>query len=85
MTTTVEAFLGSGARVVINGRTTESTAEAIAELGGGERLVPAPGDVATAQGCEAIVKNAINELGGLDILVIAQEWPSWDRSKTSMR
>ena len=65
----VEAFLAAGARVAINGRTAESTAQAIAELGGKERLIAAPGDVATASGCEAIVKTAIKELGGLDILV----------------
>jgi len=65
----VEAFLESGARVAINGRTTESTTAAIAELGEGERLIAAPGDVATASGCESITKTAINELGGLDILV----------------
>ena len=65
----VEAFLNSGARVAINGRTIESTAEAIAELAGGEKLIPVPGDVATASGCEAILKNAIKDLEGLDILV----------------
>jgi len=65
----VEAFLDSGALVAINGRTTESTAKAIAELGNAERLISAPGDVATAAGCEAIVNNAIKDLGGLDILV----------------
>lgn len=65
----VEAFLESGARVAINGRTTESTTAAIAELGEGERLIAVPGDVATASGCESITKTAINELGGLDILV----------------
>jgi NAD(P)-dependent dehydrogenase (short-subunit alcohol dehydrogenase family) len=65
----VKAFLDSGALVAINGRTTESTAKAIAEFGGGERLIAAPGDVATASGCEAIVRNAIKDLGDLDILV----------------
>ncbi|SEF15044.1 gluconate 5-dehydrogenase/3-oxoacyl-[acyl-carrier protein] reductase [Rhizobiales bacterium GAS191] len=30
---TAQAFLNSGARVAINGRTTESVAEAIADLG----------------------------------------------------
>jgi len=64
----VKAFLDSGALVAINGRTTESTAKAIAEFGGGERLIAAPGDVATASGCEAIVRNVIKDLGGLDIL-----------------
>ena len=65
----VEAFLDSGAYVAINGRTSESTTAAITELGSGKRLVPAPGDVSTAAGCKAIVKTAIEQLGGLDILV----------------
>ncbi len=65
----VEAFLDSGARVALNGRTTESTTVAIAEISAGKRLVSAPGDVGTASGCEAVVKSAIKELGGLDILV----------------
>lgn len=65
----VEAFLEAGARVAVNGRTTESTAAGIATLGDGERLVAAPGDVAKAAGCEAIVSAAIRGLGGLDVLV----------------
>jgi NAD(P)-dependent dehydrogenase (short-subunit alcohol dehydrogenase family) len=65
----VEAFLEAGARVAVNGRTTESTAAGIATLGGGERFVAAPGDVATAAGCETIVNAAIRGLGGLDVLV----------------
>ncbi|MBT5677139.1 MAG: SDR family oxidoreductase, partial [Rhodospirillaceae bacterium] len=34
-----------------------------------ERLLAAPGDVATAAGCEAMVGAAIDGLGGLDVLV----------------
>lgn len=66
---TVEAFLEAGARVAVNGRTAESTAAAIAAMDGGERLFAAPGDVATAAGCEAVVGAAIEGLGGLDVLV----------------
>jgi NAD(P)-dependent dehydrogenase (short-subunit alcohol dehydrogenase family) len=65
----VEAFLNANAQVAINGRTTESTAKAIEEFSEGRKLIPAPGDVSTAPGCEAIVKGAIDGLGGLDILV----------------
>jgi NAD(P)-dependent dehydrogenase (short-subunit alcohol dehydrogenase family) len=65
----VEAFLHSGAYVAINGRTAESTTKAIAEIGAGKKLLPAPGDVSTASVCETVVKTAIKELGGLDILV----------------
>lgn len=87
----VEALLDSGARVAINGRTTESTTAAITQLDAGEKLVPAPGDVGTASGCEAVVKSATKALGGLDILVnsagVARLGPvedfdeaAWDRT-----
>ena len=65
----VEALLAAGARIAVNGRTAESTADAIAALGNAGRLSPAPGDVATAAGCEAIVAAALEGLGGLDVLV----------------
>lgn len=65
----VEAFLEAGARIAINGRTAESTAAAIAALGDSERLLGAPGDIATAAGCEAVVGAAVEGLGGLDVLV----------------
>ena len=65
----VEAFLETGARVAVNGRTPESTARAVDELDAGERVVAAPGSVATADGCRSIVEVALAALGGLDILV----------------
>ena len=66
---TVEAFLEAGARVAVNGRTAESTAAGIAALGDSGRLLAAPGDVATAAGCETVVGAAVESLGGLDVLV----------------
>ena len=66
---TVEAFLEAGARIAVNGRTAESTAAGIAALGNSESLLAAPGDVATAPGCEAAVGAAVQGLGGLDVLV----------------
>lgn len=69
---TVEAFLKAGARVAVNGRTADSTAAGLAAISAGrysERILAAPGDVATAAGCEAIVNAAIMGLGGLDVLV----------------
>ena len=66
---TVEAFLEAGARIAVNGRTADSTAATIGALGINERLLAAPGDVATAAGCEAIVSAAVKGLGGLDVLV----------------
>ena len=66
---TVDAFLEAGARVAVNGRTSQSTNEAVAALGGGVRLVAASGDVATVAGCEAAVGAATKGLDGLDVLV----------------
>jgi NAD(P)-dependent dehydrogenase (short-subunit alcohol dehydrogenase family) len=66
---TAQAFLDAGARVAINGRTRVSVTTAIAGLGGGDRLIAAPGDVATVAGCEAVVGTALAGLGGLDVLV----------------
>ena len=65
---TVEAFREAGARVAVNGRTTESTAEGITALGD-NNLIAAPGDVSTVAGCEVVVGAALDALGGLDILV----------------
>ncbi len=66
---TAKAFLDAGARVAVNGRTTESTSSAIERLGGGDRLFSAPGDVSTVAGCDTVVGTAVDALGGLDVLV----------------
>ncbi len=66
---TVEAFLEAGARVAVNGRTRASTAQAIESIGGGDRIVAAPGDVGAVAGCKALVEIAVAGLGGLDVLV----------------
>ena len=63
------AFLEAGARVAVNGRTVDSTAAGISAIGDSEKLLAAPGDIATAAGCEAMVSAAIEGLGGLDVLV----------------
>lgn len=64
-----EGFLELGARVAVNGRSAEGVTEMIREMGGGERLIPAPGDLSKVGGCEAVVTKAIEDLGGLDVLV----------------
>jgi NAD(P)-dependent dehydrogenase (short-subunit alcohol dehydrogenase family) len=63
------AFHSLGAKVAINGRTASSIASSIAALGGGKRLIPALGDIATVRGCEEAVHSAVEGLGGLDVLV----------------
>jgi hypothetical protein len=45
----VRAFRAAGARVAVNGRTTESTADGIAALDD-DGLIAAPGDVGTVAG-----------------------------------
>jgi len=65
---TVEAFREAGARVAVNGRTAESTAEGIAAMND-DGLIAAPGDISTVAGCEAVVGAALDALGGLDVLV----------------
>lgn len=66
---TARAFLDLGARVAINGRNEQSVSKAISELGDGDNLIPAPGDIGTVAGCYAVVEAAIDGLGGLDVLV----------------
>ena len=66
---TVEGFLAAGARIAVNGRTAQSTGAGITALGSTDKLLPVPGDVSTAAGCEAIVSAAVEGLGGLDVLV----------------
>jgi len=66
---TAKEFLARGARVAVNGRSESSVAAAIAELGGGDCLVAAPGNIGRVDGCESTVRTAIGGLGGLDVLV----------------
>ena len=65
----VEAFLGAGARVAINGASDASVARALGELAAGESAIAAPGDVAVVADCARIVEAAVEGLSGLDILV----------------
>jgi NAD(P)-dependent dehydrogenase (short-subunit alcohol dehydrogenase family) len=62
------ALHASGARVAINDRTPEAVAAAIAKLGG-ERLAPAPADLAQPGGPEAAVEQAVRAFRQLDLLV----------------
>ena len=56
-------------RVAINGRSDASVAAAIEALATPDALVAAPGDLASAAGCEAVVAAALDGLGGIDVLV----------------
>ena len=62
-------FHDLGARVAVNGTTDAGVAAAIGEIGGGERLTAAPGDLSVAAGCVAVVDAAVSAFGGLDVVV----------------
>jgi NAD(P)-dependent dehydrogenase (short-subunit alcohol dehydrogenase family) len=62
---TADAFIAAGARVAINGRSTDATAKIAAEIS----AIATPGDVVSREGCRRIVAAAASALGGLDILV----------------
>ncbi len=64
-----EGFHALGARVAINGRIAETVAQAIEEIGSGDRLIAAPGDLSSVAEINRIVPKIIADLGGLDILV----------------
>jgi NAD(P)-dependent dehydrogenase (short-subunit alcohol dehydrogenase family) len=66
---TAEAFLARGATVVVNGRTPESVERAIHEMGDSSRLIAAPGDLSVTHERKRTISKALDELGGLDVLV----------------
>jgi NAD(P)-dependent dehydrogenase (short-subunit alcohol dehydrogenase family) len=62
------ALHAAGAVVAVNDRTKETVGAAVARLGGGDRLVPAPADLADAAGARRTVEAAAGR-GRIDILV----------------
>ena len=63
-----ETLAANGAEVAVNGRTADRVEAAVSDMqmsAPGSRFVPAPGDVATAAGCDAVIQAA----GEIDILV----------------
>jgi NAD(P)-dependent dehydrogenase (short-subunit alcohol dehydrogenase family) len=63
-----ELFAAKGATVAINGRSADGVAAARREIGMA-KTVAAPGDLSSVAACEAMVKAALDGLGGLDVLV----------------
>ncbi len=64
------AFAASGARVVVNDYDADSAAVVTAEIrSAGGQAAAAPGDVADWATGERIVRTALEEFGGLDVLV----------------
>jgi 3-oxoacyl-[acyl-carrier protein] reductase len=63
------AFHHLGAAVAINGRSKESVDKTIQELGGGDRLIAAPGDLSSKSEIDHVLAGALHALGGLDVLI----------------
>ena len=63
------AFHGRGGMVMLNDLDAGRIAQAIASLGGGERLAPAAADISTVAGCESIVDASLKRFGRLDVVV----------------
>lgn len=64
----VKCLLQEGATVFVNGRSVESTARAAKELSEFGTCLPAPGDISTKEGAQAVL-DAVDAVGELDILV----------------
>jgi NAD(P)-dependent dehydrogenase (short-subunit alcohol dehydrogenase family) len=64
-----QAFHELGATVAINGRSEQSVAQAISEMGAGKRLVAAAGDLSNTATIRATIERTLDALGGLDILI----------------
>jgi len=64
-----EAFVREGANVVINGRSEEKGAQALAEMGAGAAATFIAGDVKQREACESLVDATVARYGRIDILV----------------
>lgn len=65
---TAEAFLREGAQVVINGRSEEKGAAALAEMNGGDNVHFVPGDVKKREDCEGLIEATVAKYGKVDIV-----------------
>ena len=66
-----ERFAESGANVAMNARREDVLADAVATVAGRHagKIVAVPGDVSSAEGCQAVYDAAVGALGGIDVLV----------------
>jgi NAD(P)-dependent dehydrogenase (short-subunit alcohol dehydrogenase family) len=58
-----------GASVVLCGRRQEGVDEALAEIGGGDRVAGIAADISTTQDAQQVVQFAVERYGGVDILI----------------
>ena len=64
-----EAFRREGAKVVINGRSAEKGAQALAEIDAGDDIAFYAGDVKSREVCDGLVDFTVERYGRIDILV----------------
>jgi 3-hydroxybutyrate dehydrogenase len=64
-----EAFVREGAKVVINGRSPEKGAQALAEMNAGDAVHFSAGDITSREVCEALIDETVAHFGRLDIVV----------------
>ena len=64
-----EAFVAEGANVVINGRSPDKGAAALAEMDAGESAHFIAGDVTEQSVCEGLVDQTVEHFGRIDIMV----------------
>lgn len=65
-----EAYVAEGARVVINGRSTEKGEAALAEMDAGDAVVFRQGSATDQAAVEGLVDFAVDHFGQLDIMVL---------------
>lgn len=65
-----EAFVAEGARVVLNGRSEEKGAAALAEMGAGDAVAFHPGSATDQAAVEGLVDFTVDHFGQLDIMVL---------------
>ena len=65
---TAKRFLDEGARVVVTGRTQESLAAAVSELGAPDRVLGVRGDVAKPADLGALYARVKDRFGRIDVL-----------------
>lgn len=64
-----EAFVAEGAKVVVNGRSPDKGAAAIAEMNAGDSVHFIAGDVTEQSVCEGLVDQTVDHFGRIDIMV----------------
>ncbi len=64
-----DAYLAAGAKVVVNGRSAEKGAQAVAEMNAGDNVLFVAGDVTNQSDVENIIDEAVARYGQVDILV----------------